>query len=376
MNRRDSLKSIVAGIAWPSLCLAATAPAERVAIGRCREYNGEVPGVLARMFDQLGGLERIVKGKTVAIKLNLGGRADARLGHRPHELSNWVHPQVIGNVIHQLAMAGATRIRLLEGSRYTALPLEEHMLEAGWEPRDLFSAASKVEMENTNVRGRPREYARLKTPNGGHLYPSFTLNRSYMDCDVFVSLAKLKEHLTTGVTLSMKNCFGITPTSIYGNSAGEQDPNEAPTAGRNYILHSGRRQPAKCAEPARNSGSALNPGQRVPRVIADIVAARPVHLAIIDGIHSMGGGEGVYGARVRPAHAGVLIAGTNCVNTDAVATAVMGFDPAAGHGTAPFEKCDSTLRLAAAHGLGTFDLKRIEVTGATIREVRYPFRKI
>ena len=56
-------------------------------------------------------------------------------------------------------------------------------------------------------------------PGGGLVYPAYDLNHSYEDCDVFVSLAKLKEHYSAGVTLSMKNCFGITPCTIYGDAA-------------------------------------------------------------------------------------------------------------------------------------------------------------
>ena len=63
---------------------------------------------------------------------------------------------------------------------------------------------------------------------------------------------------------------------------------------------------------------------------------------------------------------GVLIAGTNPVTTDAVATAVMGYDPRADRGTAPFRTCDNTLLLAEGHGIGTTDLKRIEVRGVPI----------
>ena len=54
-------------------------------------------------------------------------------------------------------------------------------------------------------------------PGGGLLFPSYHLNHSYRDCDVFVSLAKMKEHSTAGITLSMKNSFGITPASIVKN---------------------------------------------------------------------------------------------------------------------------------------------------------------
>ncbi len=48
----------------------------------------------------------------------------------------------------------------------------------------------------------------------------------------------------------------------------------------------------------------------------------------------------------------MIVAGTNCVNIDAVCMAVMGFDPMADRGTPPFENCDSTLRLAEDVGLG------------------------
>ena len=41
---------------------------------------------------------------------------------------------------------------------------------------------------------------------------------------VFVSIAKMKEHATAGVTLSMKNCFGITPATIYSDEAPQDEP--------------------------------------------------------------------------------------------------------------------------------------------------------
>ena len=38
-------------------------------------------------------------------------------------------------------------------------------------------------------------------PRGGLMYAGYDLNHSYRDTDVFISLAKLKEHRTAGVTL-------------------------------------------------------------------------------------------------------------------------------------------------------------------------------
>jgi uncharacterized protein (DUF362 family) len=70
----------------------------------------------------------------------------------------------------------------------------------------------------------------------------------------------------------------------------------------------------------------------------------------------------------------VIVAGWNALSTDAVAAAIMGFDPRAPHFTAPFETRENHLLIAEQAGLGTADLARIEVRGATIGEVRTPFR--
>ena len=59
--------------------------------------------------------------------------------------------------------------------------------------------------------GRSKRYSRVKVPGGGVIYPGYDLNAAYTETDVFVSMAKLKNHATCGVTLSLKNCFGITP---------------------------------------------------------------------------------------------------------------------------------------------------------------------
>jgi hypothetical protein len=51
----------------------------------------------------------------------------------------------------------------------------------------------------------------------------------------------------------------------------------------------------------------------------------------------------------------------------------MGFDPAAPRGKAPFETCDSTLELAEQAGIGTRNLKQIEVRGLAIEKSRISF---
>ena len=365
--------SVIAGSALWREAWAAEAPAAPVALAGCASYGSELLPTLNRMFDQIGGLGRLVKGKTVAVKVNLTGGPESRMGYLPIGLTTWTHPAVIAAAVHLMGRAGARRIRLLESPWKSAEPLQEHMIGAGWDLSLFTSAAQVVEFENTNFLGYGKNYVRFPVPRGGHLFPAFDLNHAYADCDVFVSIGKLKEHLTAGITLSMKNCFGITPCTIYGDGAPRDEPGLAPQGGRGPI-HSGSRQPASSSPPEHDPASPRDGGYRVPRCVADLVAARPIHLAIIDGVESQTTAETV-NRNATPVKPHVLMAGTNAVCVDAVAAAVMGFDPMADRGSPPFEGCDSTLRLAEELGVGTRDLKRIEVIGGRIGDLVFDYRK-
>jgi uncharacterized protein (DUF362 family) len=342
------------------------APATPVAIAKCASYDEDVTARLATMFDQLGGLDRIVRGKTVTIKLNMTGSPGLRVDGRPPGVTHYVHPKLVGATAHLMGQAGARRIRFVESAWATSGPLEEYLLDSGWNVRQLLAAAPGVEFENTNALGKGRQYARFKVPGGGYLFPAYDLNHAYEDTDVFVSMAKLKNHATCGVTLSMKNCFGMLPASIYGDDAGVDAPNENPTSGRSNTKHEGRRQPSRSAPAELDPRSSREPGYRVPHIVADLVKSRPIDLEIIDGVESIAGGEGPWIKGIHRVQPGVLLAGLNPVSTDAVAAAVMGYDPRAARGTPPFRTCENTLLLAERHGVGSADLRRIDVRGVPI----------
>ncbi|TAM84461.1 MAG: DUF362 domain-containing protein [Acidobacteria bacterium] len=376
-NRREFIQGFGAALAGLALAprhtFGAATPAPPVAVAKCMEYGPGVRPTLSTLFDQLGGLSRIVRGKTVAVKINMTGHTTDRVQGMPIGMTHWVHPEVIGNAVHLLGQAGARRIILVESSLSPSRSLQQFMSDAGWNPHDFASAAPRVDFVDSNYGDPGGTYKRLWVPGGGLMFRAYDLNPVYTDCDVYVSLAKLKEHATAGVTLSMKNSFGITPCTIYGHGAGIDKPSDV-VKGSRGMLHEGDRQPSRTALSENDPNSPRQPGYRVPRVTADLVHARPIHLAVIDGIHTVAGGEGPWIKRCRPVHAGVLVAGTNPVTTDAVATALMGFDPMAARGTAPFEGCDSTLKLAEDLGIGTRDLNRIEVIGTPISKARIDFR--
>ncbi|HXH83579.1 MAG TPA: DUF362 domain-containing protein, partial [Candidatus Tectomicrobia bacterium] len=119
----------------------------------------------------------------------------------------------------------------------------------------------------------------------GRLY----LPQTVLAAELFVSMPKLKTHHWAGVTLSMKNLFGIVPGAIYGWP-------------KNPLHWAGIEQ------------SILDLNSTLPRP----------QLSIVDGIVGMEGNGPIQG---RPKAAGVLIFGADPVAVDATATRVMGLEP-------------------------------------------------
>ena len=111
----------------------AAAPTAPVAIAKCKTYAEYLP-VMEKMIDQIGGLGRLVKGKTVAIKINFTGGPTTRLGFLPQSRTYWTHPHTVGAMIHLLNKAGARRIRVAEGAAWRGPhSLEEWMYQASWD---------------------------------------------------------------------------------------------------------------------------------------------------------------------------------------------------------------------------------------------------
>lgn len=371
-NRREFLHAAGASLLAPVIASTARAagagPTSPVGIARCKVYDSAaVLRQLEALMDQIGGIAKLVSGKTVAVKVNLvGDPRQKALGKAANETYQ-VHPAVILATAALLDRAGARRIRFLESTHQTE-PFEAHLKAAGWDLHALSALKTPVEFEDTHNLGLGKRYVEVKVPWGGSLYPAYELNHSYTDCDVYVSLAKLKNHATAGVTLGMKNNFGVTPIALYG----QHEVNERSTSARVAIFHEGRLTPADGLPQELDPNSPRRPTYRVPRHTVDAVGIRPIDLVIIDGVTTVSGGEGPWLNSLAVQEPGLLIAGRNPVCTDAVATAVMGYDPMSAPGTGPFPG-DNHLALAASLGLGTNDPKRIEVVGLSIKEALHPF---
>jgi uncharacterized protein (DUF362 family) len=372
MDRLSRRELLVAGsaasVSLPSLVKAAVAPASRVALVRCRSYS-DFSAQLGSAFDHIGGIKQLVSGKTVALKLNLTG--NPKNFPLTPDLPYRTDGGTVATVVHAFAQAGAKRVRLIE-SFFPARQDPALWARYGLDVNAINNLGTTVEWENVQNLGNYKQYVRLKVPWGGNLYPAYTINKAYTECDVYASLSKLKNHWIAGVTMSMKNNFGNTPCSLYGSDCGASG-NEDPTKERGDVLHAGTTKAPAGVDAELHPDSPRDPGYRVPRILVDQVGIRPIDLAIVDGVETVRGGEGPWLRGLERISPGVILVGRNPVCTDAVGMGVMGYDTQAERGASCFIRGDNSLKLAEAVGIGSADLKRIEVAGLSLAEARVDF---
>jgi uncharacterized protein (DUF362 family) len=345
------------------------APALPVALLRCESYEPKAfRTVLEKSLDLIGGVQSLVRDKTVTVKLNLTGMEWNPVFGLAAQETYQTQPNTVAALCALLSDAGARRIVVVE-NLYWAKPFEQVLTEAGWDVKAILSAGNqRVTFEDTRNRGSFPGYSRFKVPWGGYIYPAFDINQRFEQTDVLVSLAKLKQHATAGITGAVKNLFGITPNSIYGDDG----PGEQALRHRVTMFHNGRTKPPAGAPAELDHGLPNQANIRVPRIVADIFGARPTDLNIVEGVRTISGGEGAWNRGIALKEPKVLLAGRNGVCTDAVATAVMGFDPQAPNRQKPFQG-ENHLRLLAQAGVGAIDLERIEVRGLKVKDAVYQF---
>jgi len=314
----------------------------RVAIARAASYDRDiVRQQVETLLDGIGGLDDVIaSGDRVAIKVNLTGGTffEPPAGLSATE-SYLTHPEVVRALCELLRDAGARDLFIVE-----AVYDEESYPLFGYE--EMARAVDAI-LIDLNTPAPYSDFGSVPVGEGWFVYEDFYVNHILEEVDAFVSVAKMKCHFECGVTHSMKNLIGLAPVSRY--RLGEEHWWRS-------ALH----------------GLGDETKARLPRVILDLNRARPIHLALIDGIRTTEGGEVPRGS-FAPVEPGVLFAGKDPVATDAVATAAMGFDPTIEPPNAPFLRGDNYLNLACDLALGTNRLEEIEVVSNSIDDVMYKF---
>ncbi len=183
------------------------------------------------------------------------------------------------------------------------------------------------------IDGTLPPYKTYPVPGGGQMFSQYLLPQRAMEVDEFISVGKMKNHGFMGITLSLKNLFGLMPGEPEGNT-------------RTYYHHL----------------------VRMPYMLADMGRLFNPALCIVDGLVGQAGMEWGNGDEKGPGRvANTLVAGNHTIATDACTAHLMGHDPQSDWLTPPFHRDRNSLLVAAEAGFGTVDLNEIdfesEVTG-------------
>lgn len=253
----------------------------------------------------LGGIETVVKkGDVVLIKPNLCCPKSAETGAT-------TDPRIISTMIEIVKDADGKPI-------VGESPISGYDMEQVFDVTGVRQIAEEAGAKVVNLNeDSPVE---VTIPNADVLY-SVKVAKTVLDSKVIIGLPKMKTHLNTIVSLSLKNMKGVM---------------------WNY-------------EKYKSHIKGLN------QAIVDLNSLLKPHLVVMDGLIAMEGRGPTSGD---PVEINLIIASKDPVAADAVASTIMGFSP---------EKIKH-IKLAAERGLGLMDLNRIKILNEPIENVKRRFR--
>jgi uncharacterized protein (DUF362 family) len=253
---------------WPKHSVSYKNPRSFVTILDAVGYSEKIETLL------MAGLRLFhlkVLGKTVLLKPNL-------VEDLP-ELVN-TNSVLVGAAARCFLRLGASRVVIGEGpghQRDTELVVHAAGLEPHLKERQIeFVDLNRDELRRVKLRANYSGLHELWLP------------RAVLASDFIVSMPKVKTHHWAGVTLSLKNMFGIVPGMKYGWP-------------KNLLHWSG-----------------------IHESILDICATVPIHFVIADGITAMEGNGPLQGSA---RHLGKIVLADDPVAADATCARLMGFDP-------------------------------------------------
>ena len=257
--------------------------------------------------------ENILRGKRVVIKPNI---------FCPMPAPVTTDPRVTAALVRYAVGCGASDVVVAEGRSISTAKYRKANNTTRACAEILGFPAAVEGAGGRMVYLEEDEFVEVPVP-GGRVLQKVQMPKTIVDAEVLINNPVLKNHSLTLVTLGIKNMHGAISDEdkLYG--------------------HSYRELPAK---------------------LTDFLRARRIDLTVIDGIQGL---EGDHADEGTPVDMGIIIAGRDVVSVDAVASAVIGFEP--------FEI--DTTSLAHEYGLGQGSLDAIQVLGESIESVKRPFKR-
>jgi uncharacterized protein (DUF362 family) len=278
----------------------------RVTIAKAPAYTMDVYDTVYRMVAQHN---LNIRGKRIVLKPNL-------VEFDPATAIN-THPMVVHAAYEAFRKLGAAEVKIAEGPGHRRATLDLADAAGYFDTVPHFEDSfTDLNLDSVAKRVIPQPVSQLK---------SLYLPHTVLDCDLLVSLPKMKTHHWAGATLAMKNLFGLVPGGVYGWP-------------KNVLHWAG-----------------------IPQSIVDLHHLFPRQFAIVDGIVGMEGNGPIQG---NPKHAGVLVAGSDVAAVDATCCRIMGIDPT------------KIEYLKIARGAANLLESSFRQIGEPIRSVRTPFNLI
>ena len=258
---------------------------------------------VAKALELIGGLGGIVSdGQSVLIKPNMTGLRGGEF--YPGQTTD---VRVTGALVKNLLATAKCKIAIGDG--------------AGGKASHIFSKCGYDKLAKDNGGIPLVDLAKDKlvaTKVDGYAYKEYKYPATVKNADVFIDVPVLKTHQLSGISVGMKNLYGLLPLP-------------------RHIFH-----------------------DRYDEVLCDLVQIRKPDLVLVDGLYAMEGQGPLWGPNIKM---DLVIVGTDVVAVDTVCAAIMGADP----NRVPY------LALAKKKGLGECDLAKIEIRGEAIKDVRKDF---
>lgn len=262
--------------------------------------------------------ERLEKAQRIGIKFNQDKPRD-----------RWVF---YDGQLQQLVSSKVVRavLRLLRERTKATLVAPDVSFYAMYEGGNPLESGTAVplykEFDVEYIDGTKPPWKVYDVPGGGQMFRQYLLPEGAMEVDEFISVAKMKNHAFMGITLTLKNLFGLMPGEPKGHT-------------RTYFHHL----------------------VRMPYMLADLGRLFNPCLNIIDALIGQAGREWGNGRDEGPTQfPNTIIAGNHTIATDACGAYLMGHDPQSDWLTPPFHRDRNSLLVAAEAGFGTVDLEEID----------------
>ena len=287
-----------------------------------RQNPGEAAGAMTRrLLKQLGWPPQGGLHGRVVIKPNL-------LVLLPASSGATTDPEVVRAIAEMCYEAGASEVIIAESSNWGV------DTDAAFQALGYVGMARKTGCRLLNIKKDQLE--EVEVP--GLFMKRFRVSRTVRNADYVINVPKMKAHRMTYVTFGLKNL---------GVGGHTDDQKEVMHRIGNYLVL---------------SDEAMAKGSGLDHNIVAINLAYRVDLTVVDGLVAQEGpGAPLTGG---PVQSGLLVAGYDRVGVDAVASRIMGIDPA----IVPH------LTLAHEAGLGEIDLSKLELTGVPLQDLRCSFK--